>query len=221
MRVDPEHAAGAVAAAEPPERADRHRVVAAENERQQPVLAACVTRPATRSHCALIGRGSAHARSPTSARLRDGRLDVSPVEDLAPSSSMPRREPRVADRGRPHVDAAAAGAQVESRADHGDRRFSSADSQSGKLPLSEHGGRRDSGIRSCLRTMTERFLESLSAADRPSTELRVVGPAADGLEAIEQADELEPDAVVIDLHMPLSTASPRSRGCGTTIRASA
>jgi DNA-binding NarL/FixJ family response regulator len=34
-------------------------------------------------------------------------------------------------------------------------------------------------------------------------ELGVVGLAENGLEAIEQADELEPDAVVIDLHMPL------------------
>ena len=34
-------------------------------------------------------------------------------------------------------------------------------------------------------------------------ELGVVGLAENGLEAIEQADELDPDAVVIDLHMPL------------------
>jgi DNA-binding NarL/FixJ family response regulator len=34
-------------------------------------------------------------------------------------------------------------------------------------------------------------------------ELAVVGVAENGLEAIEQADELEPDAIVIDLHMPL------------------
>ena len=34
-------------------------------------------------------------------------------------------------------------------------------------------------------------------------ELAVVGEAANGLEAIELADETDPDAVVIDLHMPL------------------
>ena len=33
--------------------------------------------------------------------------------------------------------------------------------------------------------------------------LSVVATAADGLEAIELAEELDPDAVVIDLHMPL------------------
>ena len=46
-------------------------------------------------------------------------------------------------------------------------------------------------------------------------ELSVVGQAENGLEAIELADELEPDAVVIDLHMPLLdgvTAVARLRG---------
>jgi DNA-binding NarL/FixJ family response regulator len=33
--------------------------------------------------------------------------------------------------------------------------------------------------------------------------LTVVATAADGLQAIELADDLDPDAVVIDLHMPL------------------
>jgi two-component system nitrate/nitrite response regulator NarL len=33
-------------------------------------------------------------------------------------------------------------------------------------------------------------------------EFSVVGAAADGLEAIQLADELGPDAVVLDLHMP-------------------
>lgn len=33
--------------------------------------------------------------------------------------------------------------------------------------------------------------------------LAVVGVAADGLEALELVEELEPHAVVIDLHMPL------------------
>src|SRR4029079_13848764 len=33
--------------------------------------------------------------------------------------------------------------------------------------------------------------------------LRVVGEAPDGLRAIELADELAPDAAVIDIHMPI------------------
>jgi DNA-binding NarL/FixJ family response regulator len=48
-----------------------------------------------------------------------------------------------------------------------------------------------------------RFLESLRLLIDGQPNLTVAGTAADGLEAIELADELDPDAVVIDLHMPL------------------
>jgi DNA-binding NarL/FixJ family response regulator len=48
-----------------------------------------------------------------------------------------------------------------------------------------------------------RFLESLRLLIDGQPHLTVAGTAVDGLEAIELADELEPDAVVIDLHMPL------------------
>src|SRR5881397_1417998 len=46
------------------------------------------------------------------------------------------------------------------------------------------------------------FLEALSPLIERQPELAVVGRAHDGLAAIELADELAPDAVVIDLHMP-------------------
>jgi two-component system chemotaxis response regulator CheB len=46
------------------------------------------------------------------------------------------------------------------------------------------------------------FLEALSPLIERQPELAVVGTAFDGLNAIELADELSPDAVVIDLHMP-------------------
>jgi DNA-binding NarL/FixJ family response regulator len=46
------------------------------------------------------------------------------------------------------------------------------------------------------------FLEALSPLIDRQPELAVVGTAFDGLNAIELADELSPDAVVIDLHMP-------------------
>ena len=46
------------------------------------------------------------------------------------------------------------------------------------------------------------FLEALSPLIEHQPELAVVGSAYDGIEAIELADELLPDAVVIDLHMP-------------------
>jgi len=47
------------------------------------------------------------------------------------------------------------------------------------------------------------FLESLQALIDRQPELAVVGRAVDGLEAIELAEDLRPDAVVLDLHMPL------------------
>jgi DNA-binding NarL/FixJ family response regulator len=47
------------------------------------------------------------------------------------------------------------------------------------------------------------FLDSLQDLIDRQPELVVVGAAADGLEAIELTDDLDPDAVVIDLHMPL------------------
>lgn len=50
----------------------------------------------------------------------------------------------------------------------------------------------DSGFVECLRTMVD---------EQPR--LSVVGVAGNGLEAIELVEELEPEAVVIDLHMPL------------------
>ena len=47
------------------------------------------------------------------------------------------------------------------------------------------------------------FLESLRDLIDRQPELAVVGAATDGLQAIELAEDLDPDAVVIDLHMPL------------------
>lgn len=49
----------------------------------------------------------------------------------------------------------------------------------------------------------ELFLGSLRALIDRQPELAVVAEARNGLEAIELADALEPDAAVIDLHMPL------------------
>jgi DNA-binding NarL/FixJ family response regulator len=58
------------------------------------------------------------------------------------------------------------------------------------------------------------YLESLRLLIGAQPELDVVGAAANGLEAIELADELEPEACVLDLHMPLLdgvTAAARLR----------
>ena len=49
----------------------------------------------------------------------------------------------------------------------------------------------------------EGFLESLRTLIDGQQGFEVVGTATDGLGAIELVDELNPDAAVIDLHMPL------------------
>jgi DNA-binding NarL/FixJ family response regulator len=59
------------------------------------------------------------------------------------------------------------------------------------------------GIRVLLADDDANFVESLRELIDRQPELEVVGSVANGLEAIELADELKPDAVVIDLHMPL------------------
>ena len=46
------------------------------------------------------------------------------------------------------------------------------------------------------------FVESLRTMVDGQPRLSVVGIAGDGIEAIELVDELAPEAVVIDLHMP-------------------
>jgi two-component system, chemotaxis family, protein-glutamate methylesterase/glutaminase len=48
----------------------------------------------------------------------------------------------------------------------------------------------------------ETYLESLRALVDQQPGLHVVGMALDGMQAIECVDSLDPDAVVMDLHMP-------------------
>ncbi|HTZ07404.1 MAG TPA: response regulator transcription factor [Gaiellaceae bacterium] len=49
----------------------------------------------------------------------------------------------------------------------------------------------------------ESFIDALRPLIENQPALTVVGSAPDGLAAIELVEELEPDAVVIDLHLPL------------------
>ena len=58
-------------------------------------------------------------------------------------------------------------------------------------------------IRVLLADDDELFLESLRPLVEGQEELEVVATAGDGLAAIELVAELRPDAVVMDLHMPL------------------
>jgi two-component system, NarL family, nitrate/nitrite response regulator NarL len=58
-------------------------------------------------------------------------------------------------------------------------------------------------IRVLLADDDEAFLDHLRALIERQRELSVVGTATNGLAAIELVDELNPDAAVLDLHMPL------------------
>jgi DNA-binding NarL/FixJ family response regulator len=58
-------------------------------------------------------------------------------------------------------------------------------------------------VRVVLADDDEPFVESLRPLIERQPDLAVVGTAHDGLAAIELAEQLRPDAIVIDLHMPL------------------
>jgi DNA-binding NarL/FixJ family response regulator len=60
----------------------------------------------------------------------------------------------------------------------------------------------ESPIRVLIADDDRTFLQSLQELIEQQPELVVIGIAADGLEAIELTDALDPDAVVLDLHMP-------------------
>ena len=61
----------------------------------------------------------------------------------------------------------------------------------------------DAAIRVLLADDDEDYAASLGRLIDEQPELTVVGVAHDGLETVRLAEELEPDAVVVDLHMPL------------------
>jgi DNA-binding NarL/FixJ family response regulator len=62
---------------------------------------------------------------------------------------------------------------------------------------------RSGPIRVLLADDDDAFVESLRPLIENQPELAVVGAASDGLAAIELCEEMRPDAIVIDLHMPL------------------
>jgi DNA-binding NarL/FixJ family response regulator len=61
----------------------------------------------------------------------------------------------------------------------------------------------DSRIRVLIADDDPAFLRSLEQLIEGQPELTVIASAANGLEAVELTDRLAPDAVVLDLHMPL------------------
>jgi DNA-binding NarL/FixJ family response regulator len=65
-----------------------------------------------------------------------------------------------------------------------------------------YNGSRAAPIRVLLADDDPKFVYALSTLIDVQPELTIVGTAGDGLEAIELAERLEPEAIVIDLHMP-------------------
>lgn len=63
-------------------------------------------------------------------------------------------------------------------------------------------GESNAAIRVLLADDDAAYVGSLRALIERQPELHVVAAARDGLEAIELAEELDPDAIVLDLHMP-------------------
>jgi DNA-binding NarL/FixJ family response regulator len=60
----------------------------------------------------------------------------------------------------------------------------------------------EGAIRVLVADDDEVYADSLRALIEQQPELTVVGLAYDGLQALDLADTLAPDAVVVDLHMP-------------------
>ena len=108
---------------------------------------------------------------------------------------------------RPHVDAAPSGTEIERRSDEDNLTFGRLRRHRRKAnvpPLMDQlEGVTAAPVRVLLADDDEGFLESLRPLIEHQPELTIVATARNGLDAIELADELEPDAIVIDLHMPL------------------
>lgn len=69
--------------------------------------------------------------------------------------------------------------------------------------MEQADGSPTSPVRVLIADDEARFRETLRPLIDRQPELHVVGAAENGLDAIELCDELEPDVVVIDLHMPV------------------
>ena len=120
MCVDPEDTSDAACPGEAAERAERDRVVAAEDERQRVLIEREADEPCDPAAGRLDLGEVARALVGVLGRLEHGRLDVAPVEHVVAELAQPVVETGVADRGRPHVDAAASRPEIERGADDRD-----------------------------------------------------------------------------------------------------
>jgi DNA-binding NarL/FixJ family response regulator len=93
--------------------------------------------------------------------------------------------------------------EIERRADDRNLTFHRLHAHGRKANVRSVGGSGEGAVRVLLADDDPTFLQSLEPLIEQQPELTIVGSAANGLDAIELADSLLPDAVVIDLHMPL------------------
>ncbi len=143
MGVDPDHASGLTRGrSKTGQGADRDRMVAAEHEGQRTVAGRLLDERGER------GAGLQDLGEKTGPvvdegeRLGLGRDDVAAVEDRERDRRQPLLEPRVADRRRAHVDAAAGLAEVERRADDRDGTLHRAQPYLGGGASARSSGRR-------------------------------------------------------------------------------
>ena len=189
--------------------AERDRVVAAEHERSLP----CTRRRGDelRHTVAQLEDLRQEPRTLVAAceRLRDRSVHVAAIVRLdAERLGEMLGQPCVPDRRRAHVDAATAGAEVERGTDEchlpGGRLHAHGHKANVPTLMDQADGVVAAAlVRVLLADDDGAFLESLVPLIEHQPELTVVATAGNGLDAIELADELAPDAVVIDLHMPL------------------
>ena len=120
MRIDPEHPARTAHGGEAAERAERDRVISAQDEGKRTTIGG--RRDARRDPLAgLTNLGQeTNVLVPESHRFLDDRLDVPLVVNRVPQAREPVLEARVAQGGRAHVDAATALPEVERGADDRD-----------------------------------------------------------------------------------------------------
>ena len=113
VRVEPQHRSGAAPGGEPAERAQRDRVVTAEQDRDPAVI-----------QCRAHQLGDPFARRPNrrqearpwvvfGGRFRHRGSDVASVDAIHAQRGETLLQPRLADRRRTHVDAPPPGSQIE------------------------------------------------------------------------------------------------------------